>query len=60
MPDIKLSDDQRQLLIVFVMERYVRVNSLNPGFERETAECCELLKLLQGTDTVLISRKLGN
>jgi hypothetical protein len=57
MPDYKVPDELRQLLVVFVSEHYTRIRANNPGFEKEEAECRELLKLLQGCDTVLIVQK---
>jgi hypothetical protein len=53
-----LTDDERQLLMVFVMEAMVRISS-DPAMRAHVGECDSIFRKLQGVDTVVICRKAG-
>jgi hypothetical protein len=52
----RLTDSERQLLMVFVMEAMVRVAS-DPFIQAHVDECHSIICKLQGVDTQVICRK---
>jgi hypothetical protein len=52
----RLTEDERQLLMVFVMEAMFRI-AADPAMEGHRAECHSIIRKLQGVDTQVICRK---
>jgi hypothetical protein len=52
----RLTDSERQLLLVFVMEAWVRVRS-DPAMQAQSSECENIISALSGVETQVICRK---
>jgi hypothetical protein len=58
MIDVILTDSERQLLMVLVMEAMVRIAS-DPVMQEHVDECHNIIRKLQGVHTQVICRKVG-
>jgi hypothetical protein len=56
MADTHFSEEERQLLLVFVLQAWARVKD-DPEFMDETDECAAIIRKLSCADTVLIARR---